>query len=173
MAVDMASRALFWMPRNGKDVHRVWYLTQKKQITKRLSLMANQKTRRNRKLRGLPPNVPVERVKHVRWHTDTQNHVRIPSEDPDVFGVWSLLAVLGTTRKIPKPITHSMGAFNNAVLTQDVSADTICRVLNVFNKIPGECERCISARAFYVNEGAHVRPEWVRSSACKFCALSD
>ena len=130
--------------------------------------MANQKTRKNRKARGLPPNVPVKRV---RWHTDTQNYVRQPSEDPDFLEVRSLLAILGKLRKPPKPMVHSMGAFNNAVLTSVVPSDVVSRMRTIFIRVPGCCEGCIAARKWYMDEGVHV--ERINYKSCSFCESSD
>ena len=70
-----------------------------------------------------------------------------------------------------KPMVHSMGAFNNAVLTSVVPSDVVSRMRTIFIRVPGSCEGCIAARKWYMDEGVHV--ERINYKSCRFCESSD
>ncbi len=116
--------------------------------------MSNQKTRRNRKKRGLAPNAPTKRVK---WHTSTESHYRLPSKEPDSMRCKHI------TRP-EKPIVHSMGVFNNYVLTHNVFESTVRKIRMSFEHITGSCVGCIALRLQYVEKGPFVA---VRCMSCE------
>ena len=141
--------------------------------------MPNQRTRKRRAAKGLPTYEPAEEIsafwktvivdkarrfrRRVRWHADTIEHARLPSDDPVEQGHARMMQALGNFfRRPPKSINdlwdlaHTSMGHANLFLLACRDEDRTLRVRSAYLKKPGECDLCASWRRQFLDDTGHV-----------------